>query len=54
MAANSHIKCNVSKCKFNDTPSHCCSLTDIIVGNSTPDPHDKCDTECDSFEEKIG
>jgi len=54
MPANSSIQCNVNRCKFNDVPSHCCTLTNITVGNSTPAPHDKCDTECDSFEEKIG
>jgi len=54
MPANSHIKCSVSRCRYNDTPSRCCSLTDIMVGNSCPEPHNKCDTECDSFEEKVG
>ena len=53
MPANSHIKCNVDCCKFNDQAYHC-TLNDIVVGCSTAHPHHKCDTECDSFEEKIG
>ena len=51
MPTNSHIKCHVNRCKFNDQ-SHHCTLNDIVVGCSTPTPHDKCDTECDSFEEQ--
>ena len=54
MPANSHIMCNVNRCKFNDQTQRCCTLEDIIVGCSTPTPHEKCDTECDSFEEGVG
>ncbi|MCL2378547.1 MAG: DUF1540 domain-containing protein [Defluviitaleaceae bacterium] len=50
MPTNSHIKCHVNRCKFNDQARHC-TLNDIVVGCSTPAPHNKCDTECDSFEE---
>ena len=48
---NPHIKCNVNCCRHNDQSQHC-NLDDIIVGNSTPHPHEKRDTECDSFEER--
>ena len=48
---NPHIKCNVTRCRYNDQSQHC-SLNDIVVGNSTPAPHEKRDTECDSFEEQ--
>jgi len=47
---NPHIKCHVTKCRHNDQSQHC-SLNDIVVGNSTPSPCQKRDTECDSFEE---
>ena len=47
---NPHIKCRVSNCKHNDQSQHCC-LDNIIVGNTAPTPHEKCETECDSFEE---
>ena len=48
---NTHIKCHVNRCQHNDNASQCCNLTDITVGNSTPAPHEKRDTECDSFVE---
>jgi len=47
---NPHIKCNVRNCKYNDKAKHCC-LDSIEVGNSTLDPHEKRETECDSFED---
>ena len=47
---HAHIQCNVSNCKYNS--SHNCSLTDIVVGNTTPQACCKADTECDSFENK--
>jgi hypothetical protein len=47
---NPHINCNVNRCRHNDQNHHC-TLNDITVGNSTPNPHSACDTECDSFEE---
>jgi len=47
---NPHIKCNVRNCKHNDHDKHCC-LDTIEVGNSCPDPHQKRETECDSFED---
>jgi len=50
---NPHIKCKVNRCKYNDEKQHC-SLDTICVGNSCDIPHDKCDTECDSFEERSG
>ena len=46
---NQHINCGVHACKFNDQ-EHACTLGDITVGNSEASPHEKCDTECDSFE----
>lgn len=50
---NPHIKCNVSRCRYNDQAKHC-TLNDIVVGNSTPSPNEKRDTECDSFEQMAG
>lgn len=47
---NPHIRCNVHNCKHNDKSKHC-SLDDIVVGNTISSPHEKCDTECDSFED---
>ena len=49
---NPHIKCGVNNCKHNDHANHCC-LDSISVGNTTPDPHNKRDTECDSFEDSM-
>ena len=46
-----HISCNVNACRFNDQECTC-TLGGITVGNTDPSPHEKCDTECDSFEEK--
>ena len=48
MPAN--IKCHVNQCRYNDQASHC-TLKDIVVGCTTSSPHNKCDTECDSFED---
>jgi len=53
MQANSHIKCSVNQCRHNNQAQFC-TLGDIVVGCSTSSPHDKCDTECDSFEENVG
>ncbi len=47
--ANQEIKCNVHSCKYNDK-SRYCSLSDIVVGTTNSDVHEKCDTECVSFE----
>jgi len=47
---NPHIRCSVNNCRHNDKAQHCC-LDNITVGNTAPTPHEKCDTECDSFEE---
>ncbi|MCL1786741.1 MAG: DUF1540 domain-containing protein [Defluviitaleaceae bacterium] len=47
---NPHIKCSVRNCKFNDRSKHC-SLDTIEIGNSSPSPHEKRETECDSFED---
>jgi hypothetical protein len=47
---NPHIKCSVRNCRFNDRNQHC-SLDTIEVGNSSPSPHEKRETECDSFED---
>ena len=47
---NQDIQCNVTHCRFNDHANHC-NKSGITVGCTTPDPHNKCDTECDSFEE---
>jgi len=50
---NPNIRCGVNNCKYNDNSKHCCSLDSITVGNTTSVPHEKCDTECDSFEEDL-
>ncbi|MCL2285673.1 MAG: DUF1540 domain-containing protein [Firmicutes bacterium] len=47
---NPHIKCRVKNCKYNDRTQYC-SLDTIEVGNSCPAPHEKFETECDSFED---
>lgn len=47
---NPHINCNVRNCKYNDQQKHCC-LDTITVGNSCASPHEKRETECDSFED---
>ncbi|MCL2203876.1 MAG: DUF1540 domain-containing protein [Defluviitaleaceae bacterium] len=47
---NQNIKCSVSRCRYNDQASHC-NKNEITVGCSVSAPHNKCDTECDSFEE---
>jgi hypothetical protein len=52
MDKNHKICCNVNRCKFNDQERHC-TLDDIVIGNTTPTPHAKKDTECDSFEESM-
>jgi len=44
------IKCHVTACRYHDQAQHC-TKADITVGNTTPAPNSKCDTECDSFEE---
>ena len=51
--SNQEIKCHVNRCKHNDHQHHC-RLNAITVGNSTLAPHEKRDTECDSFEEVKG
>ena len=43
------INCGVHSCKHNDKVSHC-TLTDIVVGNSSGDAKSKRETECESFE----
>ncbi|MCL2565100.1 MAG: DUF1540 domain-containing protein [Defluviitaleaceae bacterium] len=45
---NSSIKCNVDTCKHNSLK--CCTLNDIMVGNTTMEASCKGDTECVSFE----
>jgi hypothetical protein len=47
---NQDICCNVKHCRYNDQANHC-NKGSINVGCTIPDPHNKCDTECDSFEE---
>lgn len=46
---NQQINCNVHACQYNDQ-SHACTLSDILVGNSAPSPHEQRDTECASFQ----
>lgn len=48
---NQNINCHVNNCRYNDHNNHCNKDT-ITVGCSISTPHEKCDTECDSFEEK--
>ncbi len=48
---NNSIHCKVDQCRYNDR-THYCTLSDITVGCSCSSPHEKCETECDSFEEK--
>ncbi len=48
--SNQTINCNVDQCRYHDH-NHYCTLSDITVGNSTPRPKEKRETECDSFEE---
>jgi len=47
---NPHIKCCVKSCKHNNQANNCC-LDTIEVGNSCATPHEKRETECDSFED---
>jgi len=49
--SNQNICCAVTNCRYNDSNNHC-NKTSINVGCSVAAPHNCCDTECDSFEEK--
>ncbi|MCL1884363.1 MAG: DUF1540 domain-containing protein [Defluviitaleaceae bacterium] len=44
------INCSVKRCEHNDQSNHC-NLTEINVGCTTSEPHNCCDTECNSFVE---
>ena len=46
--SNQEIKCHVQTCKYNDN-AKTCTLHDIVVGNTTGQPHEKRETQCDSF-----
>ncbi|MDR2649595.1 MAG: DUF1540 domain-containing protein [Clostridiales bacterium] len=48
---NQDIQCHVDTCKYNES-SQKCSLSNITVGNSSSQAHDKSSTECDSFSNK--
>jgi len=47
---NPSIKCNVDNCKHNNMK--CCTLHDILVGNTSMEASTKAQTECVSFEKK--
>ena len=48
---NQDIKCTVSSCKFNESAKNC-TLQSINVGcdSTSSQPHDKCETNCSSFQ----
>lgn len=50
---NSHIKCEVDSCRYNDNEEGKCELEEIEVGyndnNITDDCTDSSDTACQSF-----
>ncbi len=48
--SNQTINCNVNQCRYHGQGCEC-TLSGITVGNSTPSPTEKRETECDSFEE---
>lgn len=47
--SNKSIKCGVSNCKYNDKAMYC-NLNTITIAPEIPIAHNKCETECASFE----